>query len=85
MGEGERLLPCIKSLLNNPDPTMDGLGLPGIRKGRQAASLRRTPIYESERVKVLVAHLCLRLVTPWTVARQAPLSMDFSRQEYWSG
>ena len=24
-------------------------------------------------------------VTPWTVARQAPLSWDFSRQEYWSG
>ena len=24
-------------------------------------------------------------VTPWTVARQAPLSMAFSRQEYWSG
>ena len=24
-------------------------------------------------------------VTPWTVARQAPLSMEFSRQEYWSG
>ena len=22
--------------------------------------------------------------TPWTVARQAPLSMGFSRQEYWS-
>ena len=22
-------------------------------------------------------------VTPWTVARQAPLSMGFSRQEYW--
>ena len=22
---------------------------------------------------------------PWTVARQAPLSMEFSRQEYWSG
>ena len=22
---------------------------------------------------------------PWTVARQAPLSMAFSRQEYWSG
>ena len=22
--------------------------------------------------------------TPWTVARQAPLSMEFSRQEYWS-
>ena len=24
-------------------------------------------------------------VTLWTVARQAPLSMGFSRQEYWSG
>ena len=24
-------------------------------------------------------------VTPWTLARQAPLSMRFSRQEYWSG
>ena len=24
-------------------------------------------------------------VTPWTVARQAPLTMEFSRQEYWSG
>ena len=25
------------------------------------------------------------LVTPWTVARQAPLSTGFSRPEYWSG
>ena len=24
-------------------------------------------------------------MTPWTVSRQAPLSMGFSRQEYWSG
>ena len=24
------------------------------------------------------------LGTPWTVARQAPLSIEFSRQEYWS-
>ena len=24
-------------------------------------------------------------VTLWTVARQVPLSMEFSRQEYWSG
>ena len=41
----------------------------------------------------LIFHLCnarslshVRLfATPWTVARQAPLSMGFSRQEYWSG
>ena len=25
------------------------------------------------------------LATPWTVARQAPLSVGFFRQEYWSG
>ena len=23
--------------------------------------------------------------TPWTIAHQPPLSMEFSRQEYWSG
>ena len=29
---------------------------------------------------------CVRLsATPWTVAYQAPQSMEFSRQEYWSG
>ena len=29
---------------------------------------------------------CVQLfVTPWTVAHQAPLSMKFSRQEYWCG
>ena len=33
----------------------------------------------------LVAKSCLTLVTPWTVAHEAPLSMEFSRQEYWSG
>ena len=32
-----------------------------------------------------VAQSCLTLVTPWTVVCQAPLSMGFSRQEYWSG
>ena len=33
----------------------------------------------------LVAKSCPTLAIPWTVARQAPLSMGFSRQEYWSG
>ena len=27
--------------------------------------------------------LVLLFVTPWTVVHQAPLSMGFSRQEYW--
>ena len=33
----------------------------------------------------LVAKSCLTLVTPWTVACQVPLSIGFSRQEYWNG
>ena len=35
---------------------------------------------------MLVTQSCLSLfVTPWTVARQASLSMEFFKQEYWSG
>ena len=32
----------------------------------------------------LLSHVRL-FVTPWTISHQAPLSMGFSRQEYWSG
>ena len=37
--------------------------------------------------KLLLSYFsCVRLLaTPWTVAYQAPLSMGFSREEYWSG
>ena len=38
----------------------------------------------SECVLSCFSHVRL-FVTPWTVARQAPLSMGFPRQEYWSG
>ena len=35
---------------------------------------------------VLSCFSCVQLfLTPWTVAYQVPLSMGFSRQEYWSG
>ena len=33
----------------------------------------------------LVVKLCPTLETPWAGAHQAPLSMGFSRQKYWSG
>ena len=32
----------------------------------------------------MLSHVLL-FATPWTIAHQAPLSMEFSRQEYWSG
>ena len=44
--------------------------------------------------KTCISALCVRVfshsvmsnsATPWTVAHQAPLSMGFSRQGYWSG
>ena len=35
-------------------------------------------------VKVLVSRVRL-FAAPWAVAHQAPLSIEFSRQEYWSG
>ena len=37
------------------------------------------------KVKVKTLSRVPLFVTPWTVAYQAPLSMGFSRQEYWSG
>ena len=33
----------------------------------------------------LISQSCPSFATPWTAARQAPLSMGSSRQEYWSG
>ena len=37
------------------------------------------------KVKVKSLSHARLLATPWTAAHQAPLSMGFSRQEYWSG
>ena len=42
-------------------------------------------ITKGKKVKVKsLSHVQL-FVTPWTVAHQAPPSMGFSKQEYWSG
>ena len=37
------------------------------------------------KVKVLVTQVCLTLCDPLDCNCQAPLSMGFSKQEYWSG
>ena len=39
----------------------------------------------SERKKLKSLSPVRLFATPWTVAYQAPLFMEFSRQEYWSG
>ena len=50
---------------------------------RQEKTQNLTDYYRKVKVKLLS---CVRLfVTPWTVAHQAPQSMEFSVQRYWSG
>ena len=53
----------------------------------QAGSLLLLPPGRPYKGKVKVKGLdhVLLFATPWSVAHQAPLSMKFSRQEYWSG
>ena len=53
----------------------------------QLFKLLRTSEFQEHQVKVKVKSLShVRLfATLWTVAHQAPPSMGFSRQEYWSG
>ena len=68
------------------DSSPPGLLFPGIL---QARTLEWVAISFSNawkwKVKVKsLSHVWL-LATPWTLAHQAPLSMGFSRQEYWSG
>ena len=43
------------------------------------------PLYPHENRKCESLSCVWLFATPWTVAQQAPLSMGFSRQEYWSG
>ena len=59
--------------------------LQGLSQGyfSQVKSKKRHHICQRSEVKSL-SHVRL-FATPWTVAYQAPLSMRFSRQEYWSG
>ena len=59
-----------------------GVNHPGISAG-DPLSRHHGPCSEYCEVKSL-SRVQL-FATPWTVAHQAPLSMGFSRQEYWSG
>ena len=43
------------------------------------------PVYCYQLISLHPHARVLSHITPWTAALQAPLFMDFSRQEYWSG
>ena len=68
------------------DGSPPGSPVPGILRTR---TLEWVAISSSNawkwKVKVKLFSRVRLLATPWTAAYQAPLSMGFSRQEYWSG
>ena len=74
------------TLCDSVDGSPPGSPVPGIL---QARTLEWVAISFSNawkwKVKVKSLGRVRLLVTPWTTAYQAPPSMGFSRQEYWSG
>ena len=74
------------TLCNPIDGSPPGTPVPGIL---QARTLEWVAISSSNawkwKVKVKSLSRVQLLATPWTAAYQAPPSMEFSRQEYWSG
>ena len=74
------------TLCNPRDGSLPGSSIPGIL---QARTLEWVAISFSNawkwKVKVKLLSRIWLLATPWTTAYQAPLSMGFARQEYWSG
>ena len=74
------------TLCNPIDGSPSGSPIPGIL---QARTLEWIAISFSNawqwKVKVKLLSRVQPSATPWTAAFQAPLSMGFSRQEYWSG
>ena len=74
------------TLCNPIDGSLPGSAVPGIL---QARTLEWVAISFSNawkwKVKVKSLSRVRLLATPWTIAHQAPPSMGFSRQEYWSG
>ena len=81
-----KLLQSCPTLCDPIDGSPPGSPVPGIL---QARTLEWVAISFSNawkwKVKVKLLSRVRLLATPWTAAQQAPPSMGFSRQEYWSG
>ena len=81
-----KLLQSYPTLCDPTDGSQPGSPVPGIL---QARTLEWVAISFSNawkwKVKVKMLSRVWLLATPWTAAHQAPPSMAFSRQEYWSG
>ena len=85
-GATAKSLQSCPTLCDPIDGSPPGAPIPGIL---QARALEWVAISFSNawkwKVKVKSLSLIRLFATPWTAAYQAPPSMGFSRQEYWSG
>ena len=73
------------TLCNPVDCSPPGPSVHGILQARTVEWVATSPKGTIERKKVKSLSPVRFIATPWTVAYQAPHSMEFSRQEYWSG
>ena len=80
------LLQSCPTLCNPIDSSPPGSSVPGILQARilEWVAISFSNAWEWK-VKVKSFSRIWLFTTPWTVAYQAPPSMGFSRQEYWSG
>ena len=75
----------IKDLLSKAPPIRTRPSFP-LSQSLPSGSFHKLLILILDMTLTLKSLSCVRLfAAPWTVAYQAPPSMEFSRQEYWSG
>ena len=68
-----------------PEPEGSWMGSVAARENlQQKAAFSRSPHLVAAAAAKLLSHVRL-FATPWTAAYQAPPSVGFSRQKYWSG
>ena len=79
-------LQSFPTLCNPMDGSQPSSPIPGILHARalEWVAISFSNVWKWK-VKVKSLSRAQLLATPWTAAYQAPLSMGFSRQEYWSG
>ena len=80
------LLQACLTLCDPTDGSPPGSPVPGILQARtlEWVAISFSNAWKWKVKRKLLSHVRL-FVTPWTAAYQAPPSMGFSRQEYWSG
>ena len=84
-----KLLQSCLTICNPMDCSLPGSSVHGILQARilewVVISFSREKYEVSEVSEVKSLSRVPLFANPWTIAYQAPLSMGFSRQEYWSG